>query len=263
MRAREAGKRGRFSQGSAVPGYGGGDVPYSSYGPRRPRRLPPPPPRSAAARRRRARPGAPPPHRGPAPRGGRPAGEHVDRLLRADRAAARLAALGGDGGGARPGAPPHPRRARPPLPPGRLRAARAGGPLRPRHAGAAAHARPPRHPRPGHLGPGGDAGAERARGGAARRPDEVRGTRPQPLLPLVHRPRGARPLSGGRTREARPHLRRQPARRPRPRRERHRSARAGRAPPQPRAPSSPASGTTTRSPCAATPTRRSSTRRSA
>src|SRR5882757_3589904 len=97
--ARAAGAtRGRFSQGPAVPGYGEADVPYSIYGPRRPRRLSPPPPRSAATRRRRARPGAPPPHRRAAPRGGRPAGPHVDRLLRADRAAARLAALGSDGG---------------------------------------------------------------------------------------------------------------------------------------------------------------------
>src|ERR1700753_4347073 len=46
-------------------------------------------------------------------------------------------------------------------------------------------------------GPRRDPGPERGRGGAARRPDPLRGAGPQPLLPLVHRPGRARALPGG------------------------------------------------------------------
>ena len=77
----------------AVPGYGDGRGAYLSMDREdladflRRRR------EALQTRRRRPPRRAPPPHRRPAPRGGRRARRHVDRLLRADRAAARLAPL--------------------------------------------------------------------------------------------------------------------------------------------------------------------------
>ena len=69
-----------------------------------------------------------------AARGGRRAGAHVDRLLRAARAAPRLAAVGADARRAGPRAAADARRARPPLPARRPRRRRRAAPLRPRHA---------------------------------------------------------------------------------------------------------------------------------
>ena len=68
---------------------------------------------------------AAPPDRRAAPRGGRRALPHVDRLLRAAGAGARPAAVGADARLDRPGAAPVARRARPPVPAGRAPAAAA------------------------------------------------------------------------------------------------------------------------------------------
>ncbi len=104
-------------------------------------------PRTSGCRR------AAPPHRRAAARGGRAAGAHVDRLLRAARAAPRLAAVRADRRRAGPRAAADPGRARAPLPARRPRRAAARHSLRPRHARAAARPRPPRHARDGRLRP--------------------------------------------------------------------------------------------------------------
>ena len=135
-----------------------------------------------------------------------------------------LAPVGGDARLDRPRAAADARRARPPAPARRPRAAAARAPQRPRHARAAARARPPRHARPGGLRPRRDARPEPDGGGAARRPDRVHRARAQHVLPLVHRPGGARALARRRTTSCTRAATRRPARRPRS----ERGARAGR-----------------------------------
>ena len=156
--------------------------------------------------------GPAPPHAGPAARGGRGAGAHVDRLLHAARAAARLAAVGADDRRDRPRAAADARRARPPAPARRPRAAAARARAATTSARADARARPARHARPGRLRPRRHAAPEPAGRGAARRPDRLHRAAPQHVLPLVHRPGGARALPGRGPRAALAPLRRRPAR---------------------------------------------------
>ena len=148
-----------------------------------------------------------------APRGGRRARLHVDRLLHAARAGPRLAAVRADGRRDRPRAAAHARRARPSA------------------SGSPATSRPPRGVRSDHVSPAlmrvldrldtpaqvvTDLGVTLRQNPLAAAllgvQTEYSGLRRSIVLPLVHRPRRAPPLPGGR-RRALAQLRRHPARR--------------------------------------------------
>ncbi|CAA9424238.1 MAG: Putative DNA-binding protein, partial [uncultured Rubrobacteraceae bacterium] len=137
-------------------------------------------------------------HARSAPRRGRRAGAHLDRLLRPPRAAARLSTIGADGRGALPRAAAHPGRARPPVRACRAHRATQNPANRPREPGATARSRRARRPGADRLRPRRDPEPEPAGRGARRRADAPHRPAAEQRLPVVHGPRRApRPSGGG------------------------------------------------------------------